>query len=129
MICKCSALNNITTDCCKEFASSFWDRVGSHLGINHRLLTVCHLLTDGHTEWPNQTMEQFLWACFNYEQNNWAQWLPLAEFEYNNSISPWRLTTPFRANYNYHPTMQFKPPNDPSFRSQMQPDLLMAGIK
>jgi hypothetical protein len=37
--------------------------------------------------------------------------------------------TPFWANYNYHPTMQFKPPKDPNFRSQVQPDSWMAGVE
>ena len=37
--------------------------------------------------------------------------------------------TPFWANYNYHLTMQFKPPKDPSLRSQVQADLLMAGVE
>jgi len=37
--------------------------------------------------------------------------------------------TPFWANYNYHPTMQFKPPKDRSFRSQVQPDSWMAGVE
>jgi hypothetical protein len=37
--------------------------------------------------------------------------------------------TPFWANYNYHPTMQFNPPNDPSFRSRVQADSWMAGVE
>jgi hypothetical protein len=37
--------------------------------------------------------------------------------------------TPFWANYNYHPTMQFKPPKHPSFRSQVQADSWMAGLE
>jgi len=37
--------------------------------------------------------------------------------------------TPFWANYNYHPMMQFKPPKDPSFRSQVQADSWMAGVE
>jgi len=48
-ICKQGVPDNITTDRGKEFTSRFWDRVCSHLSINHRLLTAFHLQTDGQT--------------------------------------------------------------------------------
>jgi hypothetical protein len=84
---------------------------------------------DSQTERQNQTMEQYLRAFCNYEQDNWVQLLPLAEFAYNNSIHHYTLMTPIWANYSYHPTMQFKPPKNPSFRSQVQADSWMAGVE
>ena len=74
-------------------------------------------------------MEQHLRACCNYEQDNWVELLPLGEFAYNNSIRHSTLMTRFCANYNYYPTMQLKPPNDPSFISQVQADSWMAGVE
>jgi hypothetical protein len=29
-------------------------------------------------------MEQYLWAHINYLQDDWSEWLPLAEFATNN---------------------------------------------
>jgi len=129
VICKSGVRDNITTDRGKEFTSGSWDRVCSRLSINHRLSTTFHSQTDSQTEWQNHTMEQYLRAFCNYEQDNWVELLPLAEFAFNNCINHFMLMTPVRANYNYHPTMQFKPPKDPSFRSQVQADLWMAGLE
>ena len=36
--------------------------------------------------------------------------------------------TPFWANYNYHPTMQFNPPKDHSFRSQVHANSWIPGM-
>jgi hypothetical protein len=129
MVCKRGVPDHITTDCGKECTRRFWDRVCSHLSINHRLSTTFHLQTDSQTEGQNQTMEQYLRARCNYEQDNWVELLPLAEFAYNNSIHHSTLMTPFWANYKYRPTMQFKSPNDPRFRSQVQADTWMAGVE
>jgi hypothetical protein len=74
-------------------------------------------------------MEQYLRAFCNYEQDNWVELLPLVEFAYNISIHHSTLMTPFWANCNCHPTMQFKPPKDPSCRSQVQADSWMAGVE
>jgi len=113
VICNWGVPDNIVTDCGKEFTSRFWKRVCSHLRINHRLSTAFHPQTDGQTERQNQTMEQYLPAFCNYEQDNWVELLPLAEFAYNNSVHHSTRMMPFWANYHYHPPMQFTPPKGP----------------
>ena len=35
-------------------------------------------------------LEQYLWAYIAYQQDDWVEWLPFAEFTYNNS---WQSTT------------------------------------
>jgi transposase InsO family protein len=87
--------DSIVTDRRMEFASRCWNRVCSHLSINHRLSTAFHPQTDGQTERQNQTMEQYLRAFSNYEQDNWVELLPLAEFAYNNSVHHSTQMTPF----------------------------------
>jgi hypothetical protein len=32
------------------------------------------------------SMEQYLWVFVNHPQDDWVQWLPLAEFAANNGI-------------------------------------------
>jgi transposase InsO family protein len=86
VICKRGVPDNIVTDRGKEFTSRFWKRVCTHLRINHRLSTAFYPQTDGQTERQNQTMDQYLRALCNYEQDNWVELLPLAEFAYNNSV-------------------------------------------
>jgi hypothetical protein len=70
--------DTIFTTHSNEFISLFWDRVCSHLTINHRLSTAFHWQTDGHTKQQNQTMEQYLPASCNHEQDNWFELLLLA---------------------------------------------------
>jgi hypothetical protein len=48
-------------------------------------------------------------AYINYQQDNWAQYLPLAKFAANNHISKTTGLSPFFANYGMHPKLDFKP--------------------
>jgi hypothetical protein len=52
-------------------------------------------------------MEQYLQAYYNYQQDNWKQLLPIAEFCYNNTQSETTRVIPFYANYGYH--LHFEP--------------------
>jgi len=60
---------------------------------------------DGQTECINQVLEQYLQAYTNYQQDNWALLLPLAEFAYNNTASATTGISPFFANKGYHPRL------------------------
>ena len=60
---------------------------------------------DGQTERTNQTLEQYLRVYCNYQQSNWSDLLPLAEFAYNNSPSATTGISPFFANKGYHPNL------------------------
>jgi hypothetical protein len=125
VICKHGVPDNIVTDRGSQFTSRFWNRVCPHLSIDHRLSTSFHPQTDGQTERQNQTMEQYLRAFATYEQDNWVDLLPLAEFAYNNSVHVSTRLTPFFANYGYHPEMHFKLPNEAPearFRSEKAAD-------
>ncbi|MBW0474458.1 hypothetical protein O181_014173 [Austropuccinia psidii MF-1] len=67
------------------FVSSFWTNLCQQLKISRDLSTAYHPETDGQTERVNQILEQYLWMYFSYHQDDWNTWLPLAEFDYNNS--------------------------------------------
>ena len=41
----------------------------------------------------------------NEEQNDWAGWLPTAEYAYNSSVHESTQMTPFEANFGYTPEM------------------------
>ena len=62
-----------------------------------------HPQTDGQTERINQVLEGYLRNFVNYDQNDWYQLLPLAEHEYNNSVTNAHGMSPFYANYSFHP--------------------------
>ena len=54
-------------------------------------------------------MEQYLRAYVNYLQDDWPDWLPLAEFTGNNTKSETTKVSPFLANKGFHPRMGFEP--------------------
>ena len=58
---------------------------------------------DGQTECANQILEQYLQIYCNYQQDNWLELLPLAEFSYNNMPSATMGISPFFTNKGYHP--------------------------
>jgi hypothetical protein len=68
-------------------------------------MSAYHPEADGQTERTNQTIEAYIRMYCNFQQDDWADWLPLAEFAYNNSPSASTEITPFFANKGYHPNM------------------------
>ena len=64
---------------------------------------------DGQTERANQTLEQYLRMYCNYQQDNWLDLLPLAEFAYNNAPSTMIGVSLFFANKGYHPNISVHP--------------------
>jgi len=58
-----------------------------------------HPQTDRQTERSNQVQEGYLRNFVNEDQNDWYEFLPLAEYAYNNSKASAHNLTPFFANY------------------------------
>src|SRR5277367_5976491 len=73
------------------------------LGTSQNPSTAYHLQTDGQSERMNQTLEQYLRIFVSFRQNNWKEWLSLAEFSYNDSAHAATQQTPFFLNYGQHP--------------------------
>jgi transposase InsO family protein len=98
--------NSIISDRGSLFTSKFWKQVMETMGTTRNLSTAFHPETDGQTERTNATLEQYLRAYCNYQQTNWTQLLPIAEFCYKNVKSESTGVTPFYANFGYHPHFQ-----------------------
>jgi len=60
----------------------------------------------GETERMNSTLEQYLRAYVNYQQDDWKELLPMAEFAYNNGHQENTKHTPFFAKYGTNPKYQ-----------------------
>ncbi|RYE19782.1 MAG: hypothetical protein EOP45_12080 [Sphingobacteriaceae bacterium] len=97
----------IVSDRGSIFTSKFWQRFCELLKVRTNLSTAFHPQSDGQTERVNQIVEQYIRVYGNYQQNNWKSLLPLAQFTYNNSQHSSIGTTPFYANYGYHPETHF----------------------
>jgi hypothetical protein len=101
--------DTILSDRGPQFASRFWKHLCHALKIEPHLSTAFHPETDGQTERANAIMEQYLWAYVNYQQDDWARFLPMAEFAANNHISETTGISPFFANYELNTKIDFEP--------------------
>jgi hypothetical protein len=79
------------------------------LGIKAAKTTAYHPQTDGQTERVNQELEQYLRLFMDERQDDWADLLPMAEFQYNNHIHSSTQQTPFFLDSGQHPRMGFEP--------------------
>jgi len=77
------------------------------LEIETKLSMAYHPETDGQTERTNQELEQYLRMHVNHRQNNWAEWLAMAEFTFNNKVHMAIKSSPFQVNYGREPRMGF----------------------
>jgi len=84
------------------------DIINEMLGIKSKLSTAFHPQTDGQTERVNQELEQYLRMFIDHRQEQWLEWLGMAEFAYNNKVHSSTRMSPFKANYGQDPRMGFK---------------------
>jgi len=97
---------DIITDRGSQFTSELWQEFLFLLNIKSKIATTDHHETVGQVERCNSFIEQYL-RCFSrsFYHDDWVDFLPLAEFAYNNSIHPSTNETPFFINYGFHPYM------------------------
>src|SRR5882724_1010653 len=101
--------SHVTSDRSTEFVSHFFQSLGTAMDMKLHFTSGYHPEGDGQTERTNQTLEQYLRVYCNYQQDNWSELLPLAEFTYNNTLSATTGITPFFANKGYHPNLTVHP--------------------
>jgi len=56
----------------------------------------------------NQKLEQYLRVFIDHRQEQWPDWLGMAEFAYNNKIHITTKISPFKVNYGQDPRMGFE---------------------
>ena len=97
-----------------QFESNFMKELYKLLGIEGNPSTAYHPQTDGQTKRINQEIEQYLRIFINYHQNDWADWLSLAEFSYNNREQSSTGYSPFYINTGRHPYQGSNPHRESS---------------
>src|SRR5438477_12121321 len=101
--------DNIVSDRGTQFISEFWRHLSERLSIALKHSSSFHPETDGQTERFTSCVEQYLRAFMNFQQDDWVDWLPLAEFAANNVVSETTGVSPFFANYGFHPRLGTEP--------------------
>ncbi len=100
---------HVTLDWGSEFVSHFFHSLGKLLQMRLHFTLGYHLEGDRQTECTNQVLEQYLQVYMNYQQDDWATLLPMAEFAYNNTTNMMTGVSPFFANKGYHPEFTSDP--------------------
>jgi hypothetical protein len=91
--------HSIFSDRDPTFTSNFWQKMFKIQGTQLHLSSAYHPTIDGQTEIVNKCLETYLRFFSSENQNQWAQWLPLAEWWYNTSYHTNTHMTPFEAVY------------------------------
>ena len=112
--------SQITSDHRSKFISHFFRSLGKALDMRLHFTLGYHPEGDGQTERTNQTLEQYLRVYSNYQQDNWSDLLPLAEFAYNNAPSATTRISPFYANKGYHPNVSIHPERELASRKAQE---------
>jgi hypothetical protein len=117
--------SDIISDRDTRFTSRFWQELTKHLGIKLSMSTAFHPQTDGQTERVNEVLEVYLRHYRSFQQDDWADLLPLAEHAYNTAVSETTKMSPFCANYGYRPETQWTRPPESEFTNPAS-ELLIA---
>jgi len=96
-----------------KLSSEFWESLCKALEINRRRSTAYQPQTNGKTDRTNQVLEGYGRNFVNYDQNDWYQLLPLAEYGYNNCKASAHHLTPFFANYLFYPQIEWMKEREP----------------
>ncbi|QRW20479.1 Retrotransposable element Tf2 protein [Rhizoctonia solani] len=94
------------------FTGKFLRALYQRLGIKPLFSSAYHPESDGQTERVNQFIEFYLCSYVAADHSDWATWLPLAEYAYNNAKHASTGKTPFELVYGKNPVMN--PSNVPS---------------
>ncbi len=107
--CHHGLLEEVISDCGSAFVSNFSHKLAALLGVKLTPSTSYHPQTNGQTERVNQEIEAYLRVFMSHQQDDWADWLPLVEFAYNNKVHTATCHTPFELDTGQHPCLGVEP--------------------
>ena len=88
-----------------RFTSHFAKALCRRLGIQQNLSTAFHPQTDGLSERANQWIEQYLRLIASPQQDDWAEWLPIATATHNHFPNATTKVPPSKALMGYLPKL------------------------
>ncbi|KAE8736307.1 putative ATP binding protein [Hibiscus syriacus] len=90
---------SIISDRDPRFTSRFWKALHEAMGTRLNFSTAFHPQTDGQSERVIQVLEDMLRGCVIDFRGSWEDFLPLAEFAYNNGYQASIRMAPYEALY------------------------------
>jgi len=86
----------IISDRDPHFTSAFFKELCKQLEVLQNLSTAYHPQTDRQSEKTNQHIETALRIYCNYQQNDWAHWLPIVQYAINARPSATMKQAPYK---------------------------------
>ncbi|CCD25382.1 uncharacterized protein NDAI_0F00630 [Naumovozyma dairenensis CBS 421] len=105
IICHHGVPDEIVSDRDKLFTGKIWDRLRQRLRIHLKFTTSYNPASNGQTERTNDTMRKIIASYTNQHATDWPMYCSVAAFAYNNTYQSSIKTTPFFANYGFHPRL------------------------
>ncbi|KAL5510913.1 hypothetical protein ACEPAG_4670 [Sanghuangporus baumii] len=97
------APKRVISDRGSNFTAQFLKEFCRLINVDWKTSTAYHPQTDGQTERLNQELEQYLRCYVSYRQTDWAEYIDIAEFAYNNRKHSTTHQSPFYTLYGWHP--------------------------
>ena len=107
--CQHGLPNTVVSNRGSVFASNFLGELYKLLGIERKMSTAFHPQTDGQTERLNHEINQYLRTYVNDRQDDWAKWIKIAQFVWNNMVSEVTTNSLFGITRSYSPHMGVEP--------------------
>jgi transposase InsO family protein len=86
----------IISDRDMRFTSQFFKELCAQLEIKQNMSSAYHPQTDGQSKRTNQTVETILRIFCNHQQDNWADWLKVAQYMINSHPSSTTKKPPYK---------------------------------
>jgi transposase InsO family protein len=86
-----------------RLTSQLFREICNQLKIKQNISSAYHPQTDGSSERTNQTVETALRIFCNHQSNDWADWLPLVQYQINSHENSTTKNVPFEVWMGYTP--------------------------
>ena len=107
--CQHGLPSSVISDCGSIFASHFMGELYKILEIKRKMSTAFHPQTDGQTERLNREINSYLCIYVSDRQQDWAKWIKIAQFVWNNTVLSVTTDSPFGITRSYFPRLGTEP--------------------
>ena len=107
--CQHGLPSTVVSDRGSVFASNFLGELYKLLDVKRKMSTAFHPQTDGQTEWLNWEINQYLRTYVSDQQADWAKWIKITQFIWNDTVSEVTTDSPFGITRSYSPWMGVEP--------------------
>ena len=107
--CQHGLPSSVVSDRGSIFTSHFMGELYKILEIKRKMSTAFHPQTDGQTERLNRKINTYLRIYVFNCQQDWAKWIKIAQFVWNNTVSSVTMDSPFGITRSYSPRLGTEP--------------------